>query len=728
MVQHVIEKMLTFAKNIHFRTTHVKKFFIIMAVLTLVITANATPAKRGLWRTLTLTDGTAVLAQLSGDEFAHFWQSVDGRCFVEQEDGTYALADMNQLRATSRSMHMKRAQRHARRAPLHTQIGHEHAPIVGTKKGIIILVEYTNSQFAEGHDQVLYDRIANEEGFNDGRFSGSVHDYFYDQSNGQFDLTFDVVGPVQMDTTYQYYGQDVGGRSGYDRRPGEMVATACQMVDDIVDFNDYDWDGDGVVDQVFVLYAGRGQADGGNSSTIWPHEWELSSSDYGSTLILDDCAIDTYACGNEVSYSGGINGIGTICHEFSHCLGFPDLYDIDYGGNYGMGNWDMMDGGCYNNDGFHPSGYSAYEKWVAGWIELEELGSESVSITGMKPQSAHGEAYMIRNPSWDDEYYILENRDRNGWDKYNPGSGMLIHHVDYNSDLWSNNIVNTTTGEYAAYNDHQRCTIFMANNNKSDEHGHPYPYGSNNTLSDESMPKAFWYNADDEGSTDFHDAIDGIKLEEDGTISFSYVSGREVIEVITSEDDLLFCETFDKCEGIGGNDNRWSGNAGKGVFRSDYRGWLGKNKFGANQCVKIGIESSQGSITSPEMLAEGVYELTFKSAPWMTTWQQMVVSVLNENGKEIVKETYPVMDRKQWSEYKLQFESDGVVRLHFATTRFQFFLDDVKVVRISGPSAISEVKADREDGTWHMLDGRTLSARPTKAGVYVVDGKKVIVK
>lgn len=57
-----------------------------------------------------------------------------------------------------------------------------------------------------------------------------------------------------------------------------------------------------------------------------------------------------------------VEGIGTFCHEFSHCLGLPDFYDTNYNGHFGMASWSLMDSGSYNDDGYTPIGYSAYEK------------------------------------------------------------------------------------------------------------------------------------------------------------------------------------------------------------------------------------------------------------------------------------------------------------------------------------------------------------------------------
>ena len=136
-------------------------------------------------------------------------------------------------------------------------------------------------------------------------------DYFKAQSAGQFELDFDVIGPVTMSNTYSYYGGN--DRSGNDKYPGKMGREACTAIKDSVNFSDYDWDGDGNVDQVFVLYAGQGEADSGIENTIWPHEWQLSSSDYGGSLTLDNVTIDTYACSNELTSNSTIEGIGTIC-------------------------------------------------------------------------------------------------------------------------------------------------------------------------------------------------------------------------------------------------------------------------------------------------------------------------------------------------------------------------------------------------------------------------------
>jgi hypothetical protein len=163
---------------------------------------------------------------------------------------------------------------------------------------------------------------------------------------------------------------------------------------------------------------------------------------------LDGVTIDTYACSSELTidyYNNNvIDGIGTICHEFSHCLGFPDMYDYTQK-NFGMGDWDLMDRGCYNGDGcgFVPAGYSSYEKWCAGWLEPIELKDEDVEVTDLKPLSQGGDAYVIYNDKNPDEFYLLENRQNVNWDAELPGKGLLVLHADYDPEIWEWNVVNT---------------------------------------------------------------------------------------------------------------------------------------------------------------------------------------------------------------------------------------------------------------------------------------------
>ena len=264
-------------------------------------------------------------------------------------------------------------------------------------------MQFKDKSFKAANNLDKYKDIMNMENYTVGSFKGSVSDYFKAQSKNkdgesQFELTFDVVGPYTSAKNLSYYGSN--NSNGDDKHPDELIVEAVTAADAEVDFNDYDWDGDGEVDQVFVLYAGNGEADGGAASTIWPHMWELGFT--GKSLTLDGVLINTYACSNETKTSGSIEGIGCFCHEFSHCLGFPDFYDTSYSGWYGMGDYDLMCGGSYNGGTFCPAGYNAYEKWMAGWLEPIELTTDQ-KIENLTPISDAGDAYIIRNSGHSDE-------------------------------------------------------------------------------------------------------------------------------------------------------------------------------------------------------------------------------------------------------------------------------------------------------------------------------------
>ena len=518
-----------------------------MAALMTAINLCAVPAKQGVWRLITLDNGQEVRVRLVGDEHLHYWLAADGACYVGTGNGTFAKADIQQLaqQATAR-----RARANSRRHGAMTRAGRAaQQTYTGTKKGIVILAEFTDKKFESAHDQTLFTHAANTRGYAENGFRGSVKDYFLAQSNGKFELDFDVVGPVQLTKAYAYYGRN--DRLGNDLRAGEMVAEACKAVEDQVDFSRYDWDGDGYVDQVYVIYAGYGEHDYQDDNVIWPHEFSLSASDYGQPLSVDGVKVDTYACSSELDGSGYLSGIGTWCHEFSHCLGFPDLYDTEYQGHFGMGDWDLMSSGSYNGaastgrgSGYLPAGYSSYEKWTAGWMEPEELADEDQEVDRLEPLSEGGGAYVIYNRGNRNEYYLLENRQKTNWDAELPGKGLLVLHVDYDQDIWNANIVNTLgktiRTSYTKYvsNDHERLTPIHADNDddsnywnsnstsytRQTQEGDPYPYMANDSLTNNSVPAAKVYHKNADGSYYLNRGVKNIRQNDDGTVSFSYLS------------------------------------------------------------------------------------------------------------------------------------------------------------------------------------------------------------
>ena len=511
-----------------------KRTLMLVSLFMLAIAAFAVPAKPGLTRLLTLNDGTTVNAMLVGDEYAHYWLGDDGNAYRTVGDDVFQSFDPQAAKQRANERRSAANQRRMRRlAP--KKVGDFGSSITGDKKGIIILVNFQNKAFTATQND--FNKLANQVNYNEGKYKGSMYDYFYAQSEGQFRLTFDVVGPYTVSKSYSYYGEN--DSQGDDKHPAEMVIEALQLANDDVNYADYDWDDDGTVDQVYVVYAGKGEADGGAATTIWPHEWQLSSAAYygdgAGRQNLDGVWIDTYACGGEQDGSTGATaGIGTMCHEFSHCLGYPDFYDTDYSGGQGMGYWDLMDSGSYNGDGYRPAGYTSYERWVAGWKTPVEL-VDAKSIRNMAAlQDNDSKAYIIYNKGNRNEYYLLENRQKTGWDADLPGAGLLILHVDYSESAWSGNTANDTPS-------HQRMTWVAADNNyqytmyngtkyftTSGMANDPFPYGSVNAFSKNTTPAATFYNNNSDGTKYLDSSIENITQNSDGTISFNFCTEETI--------------------------------------------------------------------------------------------------------------------------------------------------------------------------------------------------------
>ena len=549
--------------------------------------AHAVPAKKGVKRTIKLADGTSVVAELKGDEFASYWQADDGKCYVQDVDSrTFKITDkaqvVNRGLAKRQKANDARIKRFAKRGQKREITG-AFSHFTGIKKGLIILVNFKDVKFGRTHTRTMFNNIANKIGFtNSLGFKGSVKDYFLAQSNGQFELDFDVVGPYTLSQNMAYYGAH-SKDGNVDVKPGHMVLEACQMADKDVNYKDYDWDGDGKVDQVFVIYAGFGEADGGSEDTIWPHESQLSTWVSKPYETKDGVSVNTYACGNENTYDmlgrSRINGIGTICHEFSHCLGYPDLYDTNYSGNFGMGSFDLMCSGSYNGESFCPPNYSAYEKWIAGWITPIVL-DKPASVKGMQAQDVkYGQAFVVYNDNNKNEYYLIENRQQSVgiWDKQLPASGMMITHVDYDENIWAWNNVNTIVNysnqygpEYAYLdNDHQRLTIFHADNEEGastkSQAGDLYPFNGNNSLTDTSSPAATIY----QGGTTMGKPITNITQNDDGSIDFDFMGGSND-NIITGIHFVENDEVPSFGQGVYSLDGRYMGTSVNGLDKGIY--------------------------------------------------------------------------------------------------------------------------------------------------------------
>ena len=512
-----------------------KKIILSIALAMLTLTASAVPARR-TQRTLTLSDGTQVTATLSGDENYHYWKTADGHAFVMNEENIPQEISLQQAQSKLQAkVQARNAHRIAKRTKHKAAWGAETNPISGERKGLVILVNYKDKKMQ--HTQAEYNDYFNKAGYSDNNCTGSVRDYFLSQSYGKFSLDFDVMGPVTLSKNLSYYGDN--DSDGNDKHAAEMVAEAVKLAVSGIDLKRYDWDGDGYVDQVYVVYAGYGEHADAPANTIWPHEYELSEAakynDGPGALTINGVTIDTYACSSELRGSSGnkMDGIGTACHEFSHCLAIPDMYDTSADGeNFGMNVWDLMDYGSYNGEdgyGETPAPFTSYERMYCGWLTPVEL-TQPCNVNDMPAITKEPVAYLIRNdnPKFPGEYYLLENHQQESWDAYAPAHGMLVLHVDFNSNAWKQNTVNNVAS-------HQRMTIIPADGKLSHYNtaGDTWPGTSKKTaLTDSSNPAAKLYNLNSNGRKFMGHPIENI-AEKDGLISFTFDGGKALPQLAT---------------------------------------------------------------------------------------------------------------------------------------------------------------------------------------------------
>lgn len=319
---------------------------------------------------------------------------------------------------------------------------------------LVIMTNFANYELVSTKADV--DSMFNGQNWTKDGATGSVRQYFYDQSNGTYNPQFDIVGPVTLAYDYAHYGYNVGGKN--TAGAGLMVTEACDSVNrkfPEVNFADYDLDNDGKVDMVYLLFAGFGENDPPEQDIIsdpdnlpWPHYWNINSANYGSNRnVFDGKIIYAYEISNELDgwYSTKtkhvIAGIGIVCHEFGHGLGLPDLYEYSHN-HKTLGSWDIMDYGPYSNDMHTPPSYSAYERFFMGWLEPTFI-TEADDLQ-LDDIAASNEAFLIsesdefdfskRNTS---KYYLLENRQQKGWDTYVPGHGLLLTKIDNPAGAWS---------------------------------------------------------------------------------------------------------------------------------------------------------------------------------------------------------------------------------------------------------------------------------------------------
>lgn len=535
-----------------------KQVLSLVAILCCGIAAVAVPAKPG-WHTISQSDGTTLNVQTVGNAFNHAILTTDGLTVARGADGdfyyTSSLTGLTTVRAheANQRTSTENAFIAAQRSNLSMQyksfnlpkqkgtfrVGGSNdesgVPANGQRRIPIILVEYKDKKFNNTKEEII-----------DAMLTGdlSVGQYFRDQSNGLYEPNFEVHGIYCLSQNRQYYGGNSGGN---DQRLGLMVTEAVQLASaDGVSFSPYDTNSDDYCDVVIVIYAGVGeaQASWNHPEAIWPCNWSLSAASYygmggnGSFRPKNnDPIVDNFAVFNELYGSDDngktIDGIGTFAHEFGHCLGLPDFYDTGNGNHFGMGDWSIMCMGCYNGDGFVPAGYSAYEKHFMGWIDYitPRPGTYYTLPAWNQKNAATDKAVCITSDLNSNEFFILENRKKQGWDRYMPGEGIMITHVTYDADRWWANTPNNENIQLMTY---MPADNTLSYNNEGTD---PWPQSNKTEFTDNSTPAAKLYmkaNGSITGSAGYlGKPVTEMVINADGTASFWFMKGSATSPVIS---------------------------------------------------------------------------------------------------------------------------------------------------------------------------------------------------
>lgn len=415
------------------------------------------------WIDFKQPDGTIVKIRLHGSEFVKWAESEDGYTLLYDSHGNLVFADIDsngdlkptdmlavninernvnvrmrlqtidkKLAFSSRQVNMLNQAAEARRRTI-ASLSDSKKPIVGTRKMLLILVDFQDYKFQKTKQD--FEMLMNQLDYTgDGRY-GSVRDFYRENSFGKLDLTTDVAGVYHLANVRAYYGGN--DDYGSDANPREMALEAVTMADADVNYADYDNDGDGTVDGVHIIYAGPGEEAGGGNDCIWAHSWSISAR-------LDGKRINKYSCSPEIRGSRGSNitHIGVICHELGHVLGCMDFYDTDYnmGGQYqGTGNWDVMGAGSWNGDGACPAHFNPYVKiYDFGWAEAAD---GNTPVAG-KLYAKSPDGFMRIDTQTEGEYFLLEYRHKSGFDSCIPGHGLMVYRASENLNRSSSNKIN----------------------------------------------------------------------------------------------------------------------------------------------------------------------------------------------------------------------------------------------------------------------------------------------
>ena len=654
--------------------------------------AGAVPAHPG-WRVVENPDGTTVTLRLLGDEYGHVTVDDEGHVMKQDAAGNWRAAEKEDLAGGDMVQAMLSRRRQANRCrAAATEVNRSSFPRTGEVRALVVLVDFPDVNFVTPDIRREVEEMLNLPGFDRREHIGSAADYFRVQSRGQFSPQFDVYGPVRADKAATWYGEN--DENGDDMRAPDLAIEICRKLDDEIDFTQYDLDGDGLIDNLYFFYAGYGENFAGNkASWIWPHAAHLE--EFGipaADRTFDGKVLNSYGCCAELYGSTGadVASIGTFCHEFGHILGLPDTYDVNYSED-GSGNhpdkWDIMASGSYlpatRNCGAVPAGYTAVERWLLGWDEPVEITSpHSVTLPALQTS---GRSVRV-STSHPDEFFILENRQQSGYDRFIPSHGLLVWHVDRREDAYVNvtiagenmriSCADAWSLDYNAVNSnaaHQCLEIEKASGNDGSKSSLDTPFPGRQmrtSFTDETSPSMCSWSGTPTGRP-----VTGIS-ERDGVISFDFMGGGESPEIeglevyditesgfkVRWEDSPLASEGYLVALHEVTRTEESDAETMNQTFSGLPDGWsLDGTAEYAGSSVTLGGTNASTLTTCPLDLSDGA-TLTIRASQSGATACALKVYA----GEELVEEYLPTA---QASEYTVQLQPTDAASLSFAVDR-----------------------------------------------------------
>ena len=709
-------------------------------------------------------DGTTVTLQLRGDEFLHFTTTTDGYTVTKRTDGFYCYAKRDadgRLTATDvvaknpdarsigerafltelgkmvrpdmtegqKLLKQRAARLYRNRQPddVSAARGLFRDPIDYSKfKGLVLLIEFTDCQFLTENPQQFYQRLTSEKNFVDdsrkyfnGTAPGSARDYFFDNSMGMFDPQFDVLGPVKVDMK----AADVGGNDVSHETLAYIFKKVMSAVNSQVDYTKYDLDNDGYIDMVYFIFAGYGSnLSGNNSGYIWPHAADFTPAAAWYGLRFDARYLGRYACSTEILdyeiYSPAhpnLDGIGTICHEFSHVLGLADHYDTDYevnGKAESPLDWDLMASGSYLDNGLTPAGYSAFERHQLGFAEPQNL--ELAGNYELDAFDTSNQFYLLKTGRQYEEFYI-ENRQNTGWDRCLPGHGMLVWRVDTSDpSVFTSNKVNSEAA-------HQYLELLCATPGKDISTNYtPFPgKGAVSFLTSDTKPALrAWAGA--EAVLELYDIAESA----DGVISFT--AGKNLYESVVEDFETLALTSADVSD-VKGRQCYWS------LENATVEQPANKQGNG-NRVIKMSkkstltsspLEKAVNHLSVKIWTGTQLVKFSLKTSTDGQTWKELpasdgvTVKTLTKNSGELTI----LFNQKLPAGTSIQITAQPLMSISASV----LYVDDISFTMLkSDAQGIETVAKEGRTARSYNLMGQRVP--DTQKGLLIKDGKKHLVK